>query len=135
MKTELLVVFLSSCHISWVTAPFPPCSPLIFINKLVESNSLTSDLHPYYPVPPCQYRGGTLEALSRHDLDSVFIQDLPRHIAWELAWAAGTGVPRLVSALRGQFSVKVDGDILAELTNGARSVSRQKHCHDFLTDI
>ena len=40
----------------------PPCSPLIFINKLVESNSLTSDLHPFYPVPPCAH-GGTIQVL------------------------------------------------------------------------
>ena len=99
-------------------APFPPCSPLTFINKLVESNNLSSDLHPYYPVPPCQYRGGTLEALAKNDLEAVFIQDIPRHIAYEAAWAAGTGIPRLMKVLHGNFEVKMDKNILLEIISG-----------------
>ena len=120
MKTELMVVIvLLSCQLPYITAPFPPCSPLTFINKMVESNSLTSDLHPYYPVPPCQYQAGTLEALAKHDLENVFIQDLPRNIAYEVAWAAGTGIPRLVSAIQGQFNIRVDKN------SEARSVAHQ----------
>ena len=76
-------------------APFPPCSPLTFVNKLIESNNFSSDLHPYYPIPPCQYQGGTLEALAKNDLDAVFIEDIPRHIMYEATWVAGTGIPRL----------------------------------------
>lgn len=39
------------------TAPIPPCSPLRFINKVVESPELAwllSDL-PGHPVGPCKY--------------------------------------------------------------------------------
>ena len=75
----LLLQFLAVCLLALlappVTAPFPPCSPLTFINRVVQSSNLSSDLHPYYPVPPCTYRGGTLEALLRGDMDAVFIKE------------------------------------------------------------
>ena len=32
--------------------------------QIVESNSFTSDLHPYYPVPPCRH-GGPLQVIHR----------------------------------------------------------------------
>ena len=49
---------------------------------MVQSSNLSSDLHPYYPVPPCGYRGGTLEALLRGDLDAVFI----KVARWKMSW-------------------------------------------------
>ena len=72
---QFLAVCLLALLAPPVTAPFPPCSPLTFINRVVQSSNLSSDLHPYYPVPPCGYRGGTLEALLRGDLDAVFIKE------------------------------------------------------------
>ena len=116
MKTALLML----STISPIISPFPPCSPLTFINKITESNSFSSDLHPYYPIPPCQYSGGTLEALIRKDFDSVFIKDIPRHVAYEVAWAVGTGIPRLMSALSGQYRVEMNKNIVAEIIHGPR---------------
>ena len=98
-------------------APFPPCSPLTFVNKLIESNNFSSDLHPYYPIPPCQYQGGTLEALAKNDLDAVFIEDIPRHIMYEAAWVAGTGIPRLMEVIAGNYDVKLNKNILSEIVS------------------
>ena len=104
-------------------APFPPCSPLTFVNKLIESNNFSSDLHPYYPIPPCQYQGGTLEALAKNDLDAVFIEDIPRHIMYEAAWVAGTGIPRLMEVITGNYDVQFNKNILSEIVSN-RYVSK-----------
>jgi hypothetical protein len=98
----------------------PPCSPFSFINKLVESNSFTSDLHPYYPVPPCRH-GSPAAALAAGDAASVLgtgprgiARDPARHLLWELAWLLATGLPRKLALLTGREQLQVDGRILTE---------------------
>lgn len=92
----------------------PPCSPLIIINKLIESNSFTSDLHPYYPVPPCPYEG-PLEALEAGDVDLVVgPQNIPRHLLYELSWLLATGLPRKLGLLTGREKLLVQPRILSE---------------------
>ena len=39
-----------------VIAPLPPCTPFLWVNKMIESNNWTSDMNPYYPVKPCPYK-------------------------------------------------------------------------------
>ena len=76
------------------------CSPYIIINKLVESNSWTSDSNSYFPVPPCEY-GGPREALAAGDYKAVFVmaepEKIPRHNFYEALWFMKTGLPRMVS--------------------------------------
>ena len=76
------------------------CSPYIIINKLVESNSWTSDSNAYFPVPPCEY-GGPREALAAGDYKAVFVmaepEKIPRHNFYEGLWFMKTGLPRMVS--------------------------------------
>ena len=76
------------------------CSPYIIINKLVESNSWTSDSNTYFPVPPCEY-GGPREALAAGDYKAVFVmaepEKIPRHNFYEALWFMKTGLPRMVS--------------------------------------
>ena len=75
------------------------CSPYIIINKLVESNSWTSDSNAYFPVPPCEY-GGPREALAAGDYKAVFVmaepEKIPRHNFYEGLWFMKTGLPRMV---------------------------------------
>jgi len=104
----VLTITLPSC-----LAPMPPCSPFILMNKVVESTSLLSDIHPYYPIPPCPY-SGPLEALSKGDYDSVVIKDIPRHLWYELSWLLAVGLPRKWRALTGSYPVQVDTSILGE---------------------
>ena len=54
----------------------------------------------------------------KKDFESVFIEDVPRHIVYEVAWAAGTGIPRLMRAINGNFEVKVNNRILSEILSG-----------------
>ena len=54
----------------------------------------------------------------KKDFESVFIQDVPRHVVYEVAWAAGTGIPRLMKVITGNFEVKVDNHILSEILSG-----------------
>ena len=35
-------------------------------------------------------------------------QDIPRHLVYEAAWAAGRGVPRLLAALTGRYRLRVN---------------------------
>jgi len=94
-------------------APMPPCSPFILMNKLIESSNLMSDIHPYYPIPPCPH-GGPLEALAKGDTESVFIKGVPGHLWYELSWLLAIGLPRKLKALQGEYPVKINTDILTE---------------------
>ena len=91
----------------------PPCSPFILMNKMIESSNLLSDIHPYYPIPPCPH-GGPLQALSKGDINSVFIKDVPRHLWYELSWLLAVGLPRKWEAITGKYPIKVNMDILTE---------------------
>ena len=118
-----------SCGISlaisiWLTlclqgcvAPVPRCSPFIIINKLVESNSWTSDSNAYFPVPPCEY-GGPREALAAGDYKAVFVmaepEKIPRHNFYEGLWFLKTGLPRMMRFLAGGEKYYFSRDILNE---------------------
>ena len=41
---------------SGIICPWPPCTPFLIFNKVIESNNWTSDMSPFYPVKPCPYR-------------------------------------------------------------------------------
>ena len=122
MKTKDTVVFLHQLIIPLlllrpVVAPVPRCSPFIIINKVPESMSLTSDMNPYFPVPPCEY-GGPLQALLAGDYESVFIlahpERVPLHNLYELAWIVKTGYARLERMLAGEEEFVFDSDIITE---------------------
>jgi len=100
-------------HLTPCLAPMPPCSPFILMNKMIESTNLLSDIHPYYPIPPCPH-GGPLQALSKGDMDSVFIKDVPRHLWYELSWLLAVGLPRQWEAITGRYPVRMNMDILTE---------------------
>jgi len=108
-------------------SPMPPCSPFILMNKLVESSNLLSDLHPYYPIPPCPH-GGPLEALAKGDVNSVFIKDVPRHLWYELSWVLAVGLPRKWAALLGDYPVLLNTDILRE---GYKHSTREPRTRQF----
>ena len=38
----------------------------------------------------------------------MHLQDIPRHLVYEAAWAAGRGVPRLLAALTGRYQLRVN---------------------------
>jgi len=98
-------------------APVPRCSPYIIINKLVESNSWTSDSNTYFPVPPCEY-GGPREALAAGDYKAVFVmaepEKIPRHNFYEGLWFMKTGLPRMMRYLAGGEKYYFSRDILNE---------------------
>eukprot|EP00090_Calanus_glacialis_P046481 TRINITY_DN9155_c0_g1_i1.p1 TRINITY_DN9155_c0_g1~~TRINITY_DN9155_c0_g1_i1.p1 ORF type:complete len:168 (-),score=24.31 TRINITY_DN9155_c0_g1_i1:477-980(-) len=108
-------------------APMPPCSPFILMNKMIESSNLLSDIHPYYPIPPCPH-GGPLQALSKGDINSVFIKDVPRHLWYELSWLLAVGLPRKWEAITGKYPVKVNMDILTE---GYKHKTREPRTEQF----
>ena len=95
----LLVLVL---HTPPVPAPFPPCSPLFFLNKVIESNNWSSDLQGYYPVKPCPYRDPK-RAPSR----LRFIWANPPSLWWdhifrEGLWFIFVGIPRAAKMLLGK---------------------------------
>lgn len=77
----LLSVFI----IHPTVAPIPPCSPLTFINKLVESDEaawLLRDL-PGHPVPPCPYPDPSQATLDERSVLYFFLSN-PQRILNEL---------------------------------------------------
>ena len=108
-----LLFFLMSC----VFAPVPRCSFFLFINKVPESNSLTSDMNPLFPVPPCEY-GGPMQAIMAGDYEAVFVlahpEKIPLHNIHEAVWAVKTGYARLQRILAGKEEFKLDTNILME---------------------
>ena len=112
LKYFLQVLILMTI-LSFSLAPMPPCSPFILMNKVVESTNLLSDIHPYYPIPPCPY-SGPLEALLKGDYDSVMIKDIPRHLWYELSWLLAVGLPRKWRVVSGDYHIEVNTRILGE---------------------
>ena len=100
-----------------VFAPVPRCSFFLFVNKIPESNSLTSDMNPLFPVPPCEY-GGPMQAIMAGDYKAVFIlsdaNKIPLHNIHEGVWAVKTGYARLQRMLAGEEEFKLDTNILME---------------------
>eukprot|EP00088_Acartia_fossae_P005459 TRINITY_DN12433_c0_g1_i1.p1 TRINITY_DN12433_c0_g1~~TRINITY_DN12433_c0_g1_i1.p1 ORF type:complete len:191 (-),score=22.64 TRINITY_DN12433_c0_g1_i1:142-714(-) len=100
-----------------VPAPVPRCSPFIIINKVVEWQNWSSDMNPYFPVPPCEY-GGPLQAILAGDLNAVFLLDepelIPRHNIYEFLWFLRTGYNRLMRMLKKKEPFEYDFNILRE---------------------
>ena len=115
---EQRIIIFSIFFMPGVFAPVPRCSPFaFFINKLMEANSLTSDMNPYFPVPACEY-GGPFQAMWAGDYDSVFVLanpgNIPRHNLYELTWIVLKGWPRLQRILAGEEEFEFDPNILLE---------------------
>lgn len=112
LAAVILVIFVQP-----TPAPVPRCSPWLIINKLVESNSWTSDSNPYFPVPPCEY-GGPKEALNAGDHKAVFVlaepEKIPRHNFYEFVWFLKTGLPRALRMMAGGENFIFDKGILKE---------------------
>lgn len=100
-----------------VFAPVPRCSPYLLINKLMEWNSWSSDMNPYFPVPPCEH-GGPMQAIMKGDYKSVFVladpEIVPRHNLHEIIWFMKTGYTRLRRILKNKEPIDYDFDILRE---------------------
>ena len=70
----------------FINDPRYSCSPWLIINKLVESNSWTSDSNPYFPVPPCNGRA------TPYDWKNIFIMSLSRRwVRWAESGATSWG--------------------------------------------
>ena len=109
MRTPFGPIVFSSVFICLsvksVLAPVPRCSPFIIINKIPESNSLSADFNPYFPVPECEY-GSPLQALLAGDFAAVSLLadggwKIPRHNAYELLWLFTKGPERLRRIIAG----------------------------------
>nr|ALS04997.1 hypothetical protein [Calanus sinicus] len=127
MKQGYLFSLLFLLHLQQVFAPVPRCSPLIIINKVPESMSLTSDMNPYFPVAECEY-GGPMQAILAGDFNSVFILDepgkIPLHNLYELVWIVKKGWPRLQRILAGEEEFKFSPEILLEGYRGDQKTPR-----------
>jgi len=124
----VLICCVSLQWLDMAFAPVPRCSPFIGpINKLVESNSLTADFNPYFPVPPCEH-GGPLQAVLAGDFESVFLlarpEKIPRHNIYEGKWLHTEGPRRLARILAGEEEIKFDPSILLEGYSHNRGTQR-----------
>lgn len=112
MKIVIITMFLNCAY-----APVPRCSPFFIINKWMEWNSWSSDMNPYFPVPPCEY-GGPAQAVLAGDYKSVFIMDspdiIPRHNLHELIWYMKTGYSRLRRMMNKKEPFEFDFNIMRE---------------------
>ena len=111
MRSSFLAIVVLSVFIclqvKTVFAPVPRCSPFIIINKIPESNSLSADFNPYFPVPECEY-GGPLQALMAGDFAAVSLLadggwKIPRHNSYELLWLFTKGPERLRRIIAGMY--------------------------------
>uniref|UniRef100_A0A0K2TS82 Uncharacterized protein n=1 Tax=Lepeophtheirus salmonis TaxID=72036 RepID=A0A0K2TS82_LEPSM len=117
-------------HVPQVTAPFPPCSPLYRLNKLIEGNNWSSDMNRFYPVKPCPYKNpsrapGRLRTFSAHT--ASFLLD---HILSETNWFLRKGIPRGIKMLTGQEKFLINHNIIDEGIHehyGGRGRLRTRH--------
>eukprot|EP00093_Oithona_nana_P010771 10771.XXX_337988_333014_1 [CDS] Oithona nana genome sequencing. len=95
-------------------APLPPCTPFLWVNKMVESNNWSSDMNSYYPVLPCPYADPRQAPL--HLQYAVFSGPLKlmEHVATEVGWFFTKGFPRMARMLVGREKFKVNNRILRE---------------------
>ncbi|XP_023346755.1 uncharacterized protein LOC111715638 [Eurytemora carolleeae] len=111
------ILILLAVNLPGVPAPVTRCSPFIIINKVVEWQSWSSDMNPYFPVPPCEY-GGPLQAILAGDMNAVFLLDepelIPRHNTYEFLWFLKTGYTRLQRMLAKKEPFEYDFNILRE---------------------
>jgi len=114
---ELKQIALLLCLLPSVFAPVPRCSPFLIINKLMEWTSATSDMNPYFPVPPCEH-GGPLQAILKGDYKSALLMAdpdiIPRHNIHELIWFMKTGYARMRRYLKNKEPIEYDFNILRE---------------------
>ena len=82
---------ITALLIETVIAPLPPCTPFLWVNKMVESNNWSSDMNPYYPVKPCPYSNPNKAPL--HMRFAIFSgpAKLMYHVGTELLWFFTTG--------------------------------------------
>ena len=92
----LIVAFLLAIYCPCSYAPLPPCTPFLFINKMVESNNWSSDMNPYYPVRPCPYKDPSKAPLRLQFAVFSGPKTLINHVTTELSWFMKTGLPRAV---------------------------------------
>ena len=107
--------------VSSVTAPLPPCTPFLWLNKFVESNNWSSDMSPFYPIEPCPF-----EDPSQAPLHLQYAIASPKRLVHQLtnefSWLVTKGIPRAVKMLKGQEKFRVDLRI--------RQEGHQKHHTD-----
>lgn len=108
------MAFLLAVHCPRSYAPLPPCTPFLFINKLVESNNWSSDMNPYYPVKPCPYQNPRDAPLKLQFASAHGPGFLMNHAAAELGWFLKTGLPRAMRMLMGREKFQMNRNILKE---------------------
>ena len=83
---QILALFGTS-----IIAPLPPCSPFLFVNKMIESNNWSSDMNPFYPVKPCPYKDPSKAPHHMRFVTDNGKKFLIDHIQQELAWIRKIG--------------------------------------------
>jgi hypothetical protein len=83
-----------------VVAPIPRCSPLIFINKIVEasSNAWLLDGLPGHPQAPCPYTNASEAPFEDRSVAYFFLsrpERIPNEVAAETNFWLTKGLPRL----------------------------------------
>ena len=117
--------------ISPVLAPFPPCSPFTFLNKLIDFNSLTSDLSPFHPVQECPFEDPTDAPLEMQ----FFLANDPvwafNTLLDEIIWFFEKGIPRLLRMTLGLEEFEFDLDILTGETESFQQFGRETRKTEF----
>ena len=114
LQSWVVVVFLLAVNCPSSYAPLPPCTPFLFINKMVESNNWSSDMNPYYPVKPCPYKNPRDAPLKLQFASAHGPGFLLSHAAAELGWFMKTGLPRAMRMLMGKEKFKMNSNIMKE---------------------
>lgn len=109
----VLLLHLLTCIVP-IRAPLPPCTPFLFLNKLVEANNWSSDMNPYYPVRPCPYQNPRKAPLRMQFAIFNPPKVLLNHIGTELNWLVHKGIPRGMRMLLGRERFRVNSKILRE---------------------
>jgi hypothetical protein len=97
-----------------VVAPLPPCTPHLWLNKMVESNNWSSDMNPYYPVKPCPYKDPARAPLRMQFAIFSGPTKMMYHVATELAWFITKGFPRAARMLMGREKFRINPKIARE---------------------
>ena len=108
------MAFLLAANTPSCFAPLPPCTPFLFVNKMVESNNWSSDMNPYYPVRPCPYKNPRDAPLRLQFAIFNGPDTLMKHVSTELGWFLKKGLPRAMRMLTGKERFVVNNRILKE---------------------
>merc|ERR1719350_1381753 len=107
----LLIFWVFFALFGSTIAPLPPCTPFLWVNKMVESNNWSSDMNPYYPVKPCPYRDPDKAPLRMRFAIFSGPRKLMYHIGTEVFWLFTkgklnniffTGLPRAARMIMGR---------------------------------